>query len=452
MKRQLLTVGCCRLGQEAKWELQMGLDGFILKMIYTRKSATASQSGKSLRAKSSNFVDGGRAKAWRAIVNAFMRVSVPRDTGRIRIVSAPSDGDVRLAIEADRAAPEHRQWFCFDTIGEAEQERVIVLENAGDTTYADALEDYRVCASYEPDSSDWFRVETELRDGELRIVHTPEHEAVRYAYFAPYSRARRNRMMADVRASDQVNVRQIGKSVRGRKMDLLTFGSEAEDALKLWVIAQQHPGETMAGWFVEGLVGRLLRGSSAGDLLVDLLLSRARVYVIPCMNPDGATLGNHRTNAAGTDLNRAWWEPSEEESPEVVAVRNALHEEGVDFFMDVHGDEHTPYVFIAGSEGNPHFDERLEGLEELFDDALLEASTEFQIEEGYPKDAPGKGDLRCAGNYVGEAFSCLSVTLEIPFIDNDNAPDPERGWSPERSMVLASATVEAMADVLDELR
>ena len=383
-----------------------------------------------------------------------MRISVPKDTGRIRVVSAPSSGDVRLAIEADRAAPEHRQWFCFDATGPADKERVITLENAGETTYSDALERYRVCASYNPQSSDWFRVDTELQDGELHIVHTPEREVVRYAYFAPYSLTRRNQMMKQVRKMPQVRVRPIGETVNGRRMDLLTFGSEADDALKLWVIAQQHPGETMAAWFVEGLVGRLLGGISDGDddPLVEALLSRARVYVVPCMNPDGATLGNHRTNAAGIDLNRSWWEPSEDESPEVVAVRNVLHEEGVDFFMDVHGDEHTPYVFIAGSEGNPHFDDRLEELEVLFDDALLDASSEFQIEEGYPKDAPGKGDLRCAGNYVGESFSCLSVTLEIPFIDNANAPDPELGWSPERSMAFGRATVEAMANVLDELR
>lgn len=388
-----------------------------------------------------------------------MRISVPKDTGRIRIIDAPSSGDVRLAIESDREAPEHRQWFCFDAIGPAEKERVITLENAGDTTYPDALERYQVCASYEPDSPDWFRVDTELSDGALRIVHTPEQEVVRYAYFAPYSLARRKRLMRRVRASGEVRVQKIGKSVKGRGIDLLTFGSEDEDALKLWVIAQQHPGETMAGWFVEGLIERLLGGlsdnddeSDERDSAVAALLERARVYVIPCMNPDGATQGNHRTNAAGTDLNRSWWEPSDEESPEVLAVRTALHEEGVDFFMDVHGDEHTPYVFIAGSEGNPHFNTRLEDLEALLDDALLEASSEYQTEEGYPKDAPGKGDLRCAGNYVGEAFDCLSVTLEIPFIDNDNAPDPERGWSPDRSMTFASATVDAMASVLDELR
>lgn len=377
-----------------------------------------------------------------------MRITVPEDTGRVRVVQAPAQGDVKLVIVGDSVAPEHKQWFCFDAHGDVDKERVIILENAGETTYADALEGYSVCASYEPEGPDWFRVDTEFHNGQLRLIHTPRSELVRYAYFAPYPRTRRNRVIEEARASGRVRVRRLGKSIEGRGMDLLTFGSESDDAMKLWVVAQQHPGETMAGWFAEGLIGRLL---ATDDPLVAALLLHARVNVIACMNPDGATIGNHRTNAAGKDLNRSWWE-ADTASPEVLAVRKALYDSGVDFFLDVHGDEHTPYVFTAGAEGNPHYSDRIEALEDEFDTALLEASSDFQTEEGYPKDAPGKGDLRCAGNYVGEAFDCLSLTLEMPFKDNDNAPDEERGWSPDRSMKLASDVVEAMAGVLDVLR
>lgn len=39
------------------------------------------------------------------------------------------------------------------------------------------------------------------------------------------------------------------------------------------------------------------------------------------MNPDGAVLGNLRTNARGVNLNREWLNPSMENSPEVFLVR-----------------------------------------------------------------------------------------------------------------------------------
>ena len=44
---------------------------------------------------------------------------------------------------------------------------------------------------------------------------------------------------------------------------------------------------------------------------------------------------------------------SAEKSPEVLCVRNAMDETGVDFAMDVHGDEAIPANFLAGFEGIP---------------------------------------------------------------------------------------------------
>ena len=74
------------------------------------------------------------------------------------------------------------------------------------------------------------------------------------------------------------------------------------------------------------------------------------------MNPDGSRRGHLRTNAAGVNLNREWHAPSAEKSPEVLCVRNAMDETGVDFAMDVHGDEAIPANFLAGFEGIPSLD------------------------------------------------------------------------------------------------
>ena len=50
-----------------------------------------------------------------------------------------------------------------------------------------------------------------------------------------------------------------GKSVEGRDIQLLRKGSGAEGQRKVWIIAQQHPGEHMAEWFMEGVIERLER-------------------------------------------------------------------------------------------------------------------------------------------------------------------------------------------------
>lgn len=67
------------------------------------------------------------------------------------------------------------------------------------------------------------------------------------------------------------------------------------------LIARQHPGETMAEFFVEGLLERLYDTS---DPVSRRLLELACFHVVPNMNPDGSVRGNLRTNARGTNLNR----------------------------------------------------------------------------------------------------------------------------------------------------
>ena len=131
----------------------------------------------------------------------------------------------------------------------------------------------------------------------------------------------------------------------------------------IWVIARQHPGETMAEWFVEGMLERLL---DPADPVARRLLERAVVHVVPNMNPDGSVRGNLRTNAAGANLNREWQAPSRERSPEVFHVRAAMQATGVDAFLDMHGDEGLPYVFIDGNERLPSYSPRMAALERGF--------------------------------------------------------------------------------------
>jgi len=174
-------------------------------------------------------------------------------------------------------------------------------------------------------------------------------------------------------------------------------------------------------------------------------------HVVPNMNPDGSARGNLRTNAAGANLNREWVEPSMETSPEVFLVRQAMHDTGVDLFLDIHGDEAIPYNFVSGCEGNPNYDDRLAHLESLFKSAWTEASPDFQDEHGYPKDAPGEADLRIATNYVGETFHCLAYTVEMPFKDNHDWPDPEVGWSAPRCMKFGEEVLTALRNTLPHI-
>lgn len=172
------------------------------------------------------------------------------------------------------------------------------------------------------------------------------------------------------------------------------------------------------------------------------------MYLVPNVNPDGAFHGHLRTNASGKDLNRAWQDSTEALSPEVSFIRQQMEKYGVDMFLDVHGDEKIPYVFTAACEGNPGYTAQQRQLEERFRSRLCEVSDNFQTVHGYPRGAPGQANMNLAANAVGERYKCLSLTLEMPFKDHDNAPDPVTGWSGKRSAQLAGEILTVLSEMV----
>ena len=374
------------------------------------------------------------------------KISSSFDAGAISVIDSTNSQNIRLALRGDNAA-SFSQWFYFRLQGAAYQPCRIRIENAGQSSYPEGWEDYQATASY--DRSNWFRVPTHYEDGVLTIEHTPLAGSVYYAYFEPYSHEQHLNLLGDAQGSGLCQIDDLGSTAQGRDINLLIIGHQAASDLKIWIIARQHPGESMAEWFAEGLLSRLLDHQ---DPTARALLDCATFYIVPNMNPDGAALGNQRTNAAGADLNREWQNPSPERSPEVYAVRQKMHETGVDLFLDIHGEEALPYVFAAGCEGNPSYDARLAVLETAFKTALRQASPDFQDEHGYPKTAPGQANLAIAKSYVGETFGCLSYTLEMPFKDNINLPDDDFGWNGQRSLRLGEAILSAILAVCPQLR
>ncbi|MBV8048036.1 MAG: hypothetical protein JO171_12825 [Paludibacterium sp.] len=375
-----------------------------------------------------------------------MQISHQFDAGSIEIVSADHFENIQLRIRKDNAA-EFAQWFHFRLQGAAYQHCTIKFLNAGESAYPKGWVDYQPMASY--DRINWFRVPAEFDGQVMTIEHVPLANSIYYAYFEPYSYEQHLNLIGQAQGSGLCQVSCLGASTEGRDIDLLTIGHEVESDLKVWVIARQHPGETMAEWFVEGLLNRLL---DPQDPTSRALLDRATFYVVPNMNPDGAVHGNLRTNAAGANLNREWLTPSKETSPEVLCVREKMLETGVDLFLDIHGDEGLPYVFLSGTEGVPSYDARITAIESEFKALFKLASPDFQDEFGYARKEPGKADLSIATNWVGEQFRCLSYTLEMPFKDNANLPDDDYGWNGQRSLRLGEAVLSAVYGVLGKLR
>jgi murein tripeptide amidase MpaA len=365
-----------------------------------------------------------------------IKISSQFDAGAIDVVSAKSADAIDLNIRKDSHA-DFTQWFYFRLQGAHGQPCTIRLLNAGKSAYPKGWEDYQAMASY--DRVNWFRVPTTFDGNVLTIEHTPGMDSVYYAYFEPYSWERHLELLDRAQMSEHVRMVDLGSTIDGRDLNMLVIGEPAPAKKKVWVIARQHPGETMAEWFVEGMLDALL---DPAHPFGRQLLKETVFYVVPNMNPDGSVRGNLRTNAAGANLNREWMNPSMERSPEVYLVLEKMKETGVDLCLDVHGDEGLPYVFIAGSDELPTFTEQQAAAQKRFSDDFMIASPDFQDVHGYPKEPFTEEVLTMGSPHITHRFGCLSLTLELPFKDNANDPDAQVGWDGARSARLGGAVLQ----------
>ncbi|WP_206485775.1 M14-type cytosolic carboxypeptidase [Thalassotalea sp. G2M2-11] len=375
-----------------------------------------------------------------------MQISSQFDSGNIKVIKATDPSNIELAINKDHQS-DFYQWFHFKLHNNQRCEHVLHITNAGQSAYVEGWQDYQAVASYDRDH--WFRVPTEFDGQNLTITLTPEYDSVYFAYFAPYSYERHQDLLHNAQLDIDCQLQVLGQTIDGRDVSVLKVGEEAQDKKVIWLTARQHPGESMAEWFMEGFIDRLL---DEDDGVARALLNKAVFYLVPNMNPDGCVRGHLRTNALGVNLNREWLEPSLDKSPEVYLVREKMLATGVDMHLDIHGDEALPVNFVAGCEGIPSYDQRLKTLEDNFKSILLAITPEFQDDKGYDKDPAGQANLTVASNWVGEQFKCLAFTVEMPFKDNELLPDPSVGWSDNRSSLFGRDMLTAIYRIVGDLR
>ncbi|HZV56051.1 MAG TPA: M14-type cytosolic carboxypeptidase [Sphingobium sp.] len=374
-----------------------------------------------------------------------MTINAAFDSGNI-VVHAIKGQDATLAIRKDNQS-DFFQWFHFRVAAQAGAELVLRITGLAAAAYPDGWPGY--AARVSEDREQWTcapsSYDPHAQGGTLTIRYRLTADAAWFAYFAPYSLERHQDLIAQAVGCEGVALRQLGISLDGRPIDCLEMGT---GSIPVWLIARQHPGESMAQWWMEGALDML---TDPADPHARALRAACRFHIVPNMNPDGSFRGHLRTNAAGINLNREWHDPSAERSPEVLCVRRRMDETGVAFAMDVHGDEAIPAVFLAGFEGIPSLREGQIAAFRRYRDRLAARTPDFQTRRGYPEAAPGKANLSMATAQIAERYGAVAMTLEMPFKDNDDLPDPTQGWSPDRSRLLARACLETLAELLPEL-
>jgi murein tripeptide amidase MpaA len=376
-----------------------------------------------------------------------LHISSAFDSGNI-VVERIDGNTATLSIAKDKDS-DFFQWFHFRVVGSAGAEAVLRITGLEASAYPGGWPGYAARVSDQRDDL-WYTADSTSYDakgdgGALTIRHLLGDGPAWFAYFAPYSMERHHDLVAQMASHPAVDYLQLGETLDGQPIDCLELG---EGKKQVWIYARQHPGESMAEWWAEGALEML---TDEEDPHARLLLQKCRFHIVPNMNPDGSRRGHLRTNAAGVNLNREWAAPSAERSPEVLCVLNAMDESGVDIAMDIHGDEAIPAVFIAGFEGIPGWTDELGAKLYRYRDRLAQRTPDFQTRLGYPVSRPGTANLSMSTNQLAERFGAVAMTLEMPFKDNDDLPDPAVAWSPARSKQLARDCLATLAEVIGDI-
>lgn len=275
-----------------------------------------------------------------------------------------------------------------------------------------------------------------VENNEATIKVTPDSNAFWVAHLEPYPASRLDRFLDEIRGSASLRIEEIGKTVEGRPLQLLTITEAAPSAPVVWLMCRQHAWETGTSFVGEGAIRFLLSKEGAS-------LRRKCVFkILPMMDPDGCAHGGVRFNRNGYDVNRNWdtADPENPESrklmPEICAAKVAISKTP-GFFVTLHNQEADEWM--SGSV------KHAETADAFF--ALLRDNTTFNPSGSGPRKPPAKSDPGRAS-----AYEYLENALGVPafLIEQGITRSSKLGRLPtsEDRRAFGSQLIRVMASVV----
>ncbi|MCC6547446.1 succinylglutamate desuccinylase/aspartoacylase family protein [Candidatus Sumerlaeota bacterium] len=261
-----------------------------------------------------------------------------------------------FAIRPDTKS-EDRQWFYFRVRGAAGRTVRFQLNGISATNVPEHWELSRPVASRDGGRTwRWTSGGTAVdpASDSFSFTHHIQSDAELIAYHFPYGFEKFEGEMRRWASHEDALHSIIGKSVQGRPIHYLRVETgTAPKEIGVWVCARVHSAETTASFTMEGFLDFLL----SDDPRALELRERAVIHVVPLVNPDGVVAGNYRDNIEGINLNRVWDAPTQETSPEILAVRRVLDEwadarNPYQLFIDFHSDSSAKSHYAFYPDGS----------------------------------------------------------------------------------------------------
>ncbi len=279
--------------------------------------------------------------------------------GSVGKVEQVSPTHLRCATQG-QTDQDHRNrqanWYYFEVTNLPRTEVTIDLVNlAGEYNYHSPA--YAVDKGTRPvysyDRVTWThfsndQVSWDDKEPHLSLRFKPTGDHIWIAHVAPYTNQDLTRLLDSFRGSPFLEKSDIGRTVQGREIPLLTITNpKIPEAKKkvIWLMCRQHAWEAGTSWVCDGAIHLLHSGEQRASRIRDENIFK----IFPLADPDGVATGGVRFNKNGYDLNRNWDTIDPKIMPEIAAQHKAILDwldsgHRVDLFLSLHNTETGEYI------------------------------------------------------------------------------------------------------------
>ena len=323
---------------------------------------------------SSSGSSGGRKRKTRK--KALIKISCNFDSGNIihKKTNTIKDKNIfTLEIKKDpypkSVKKKYQNWYYFKVENAKGKKCKFIIENL--VNIDNDWKGHNVVFTY--NHKTFTRHPTELKNNTLSWEFTPKKNKIYFSYYVPYSLSKNYKLTSKLSKRSGVKKSILGKSPLKNKIEVLKFGKGDKN---IFIIARQHPGETIGSWMFEGFISAFF--SPQSTKMRNKLINKFTFHVFPLANPDGVSLGHWYTQSHGHNCNRQWHITK---CPEVKMIRNYIEkqEKGC-LYIDLHGDEGCKKHFITGS-GKEKDDKH--SPYNFFRKRMVEYNKHFQLKDYY---------------------------------------------------------------------
>jgi hypothetical protein len=308
---------------------------------------------------------GGTRKAEKKALPTISSNFESGNIKKININTKKNDYSIVLEIEDEPyhsgVKKKYQNWFYFKTSNI--QRKTINYTIQDIKIFDDDWGGFNVCYSY--DNKNWKRIKTSFskKDKTLKWTHKTTKRHIFFAYYPPYTTLMKNTLINKYK-----NRKGVKHIVLNKNIDTLLLGT---GPLHIYIVARQHPGETIGSWMAEGFLKAYF--SSKQRKVIEKTFT---IYIIPMANPTGVKSGHWYTNKKGQNLNRSW---RHNKTPETTAIKRLITNNKGILYLDLHGDEGASKHFITTCI------KKQNTVHESFNKLMGKLCPNFQLEDYYKR-------------------------------------------------------------------